>query len=350
MGLRSRATKAATSPNRGKHTMGMHNARKHGIAAVSLIAGGIFASASTARADGPGIGALTYTSTEVSGTAPVKVVYPACKDYPTAGSSSPRNNSYVMMHRGYLFSVVAIDSGKVGGGFEVYDFSNPRNPTVLYRKCDSSTNPLREMHAYGVWRNDVDGKEYIALPSTKGIQIWNITNPLAPTLTNDMSLTGITSSDYADGTWWTSWVGHYIYVGGSSNGMYTIDASDPANAKLYDPYNKCWNGVSGCVGAPLQSVDIGDFRTNIVQVVGNIMMVAGADTALGVALFDLSDPLQPVLRYKNPSPVSTYNYMLAGKWNDPSTLIMFQATGSATGSRVSQVSNDLKTLTQLYDN
>src|SRR4051812_22154552 len=73
MGLRSTATKAATSPNRGKDTMGMNNVRKHGIAAaVSLIVGGVFASAGTARADGPGIGALTYTSAEVSGTAPLK--------------------------------------------------------------------------------------------------------------------------------------------------------------------------------------------------------------------------------------------------------------------------------------
>jgi hypothetical protein len=156
------------------------------------------------------------------------------------------------MHRGYLFVVAAIDSGHTGGSFEVYDISDPRNPVEKYRKCDSSTNPLREMHSYGLWRNDTDGKEYIALPSTKGIQIWNITNPLAPSLTNDMSLTSITADDYGDGAWSVQWVGKYIYVGGSGNGLYTIDATDPANPKLYDPYHSCWNGVNGCVGAPLE--------------------------------------------------------------------------------------------------
>src|SRR4030095_3419324 len=70
-----------------------------------------------ALADGPGIGAVTYTSTEVSGTNPIKVLYSTCKDYPNVGDSSPRNNSHVLMHRGYLFTVAAIDSGAKGGRF-----------------------------------------------------------------------------------------------------------------------------------------------------------------------------------------------------------------------------------------
>ena len=280
---------------------------------VGLVIAGLFAADDTARADGPGIGALSYTSAEVTGQAPIKVVYPACKDYPTAGASSPRNNSYVLMHRGYLFSVVAIDSGKTGGGLEVYDFSNPRNPTVLYRKCDSSTNPLREMHSYGVWRNDVDGKEYIALPSTKGIQIWNITNPLAPTLTNDMALTGITASDYADGAWWVSWVGHYIYVGWVGQRHVHDRRQRPGQREALRPLPLVLAQRHHLHRRPLNSVDIGDFRTNIVQVVGNVMLVGGADTAHGMAMFDLSDPLKPVFRSKMASPVETYSYMMAGQ-------------------------------------
>ena len=332
----------------------MHrNAAKRSVwLRVGLIAGGLFGLSSQAGAvDGPGIGALTYQSSEVTGQAPIKVIYSTCKDYPSAGNSSPRNNSHVLMHRGWLISVMAIDSGKVGGGIEVYDFANPRNPVLKKTKCDSSTNPLRESHTYGVWRNDADGKEYLALTSTKGVQIWDVTNlPTTLTLVNDYSLPSVTANDYADGSWWLSWVGKYIYVGGSGNGMYTVDASNPASMKLYDPYNLCWHGVNGCVGAPLKPVDIGDFRTNVVQVVGNVMLVGGADTAPGMAMFDLTDPLKPVYRQKIGTPSQSYNYQLAGKWGDVNTLLAFKGTGSSSGLQIIQVSNDLRTLTSLYNN
>ena len=319
---------------------------------MGLVACGLFGLSSQAGAvDGPGIGALTYQSSEVTGQAPIKVIYSTCKDYPSAGNSSPRNNSHVLMHRGWLISVMAIDSGKVGGGIEVYDFANPRNPVLKKTKCDSSTNPLRESHTYGVWRNDADGKEYLALTSTKGVQIWDVTNlPTTLTLVNDYSLPSVTANDYADGSWWLSWVGKYIYVGGSGNGMYTVDASNPASMKLYDPYNLCWHGVNGCVGAPLKPVDIGDFRTNVVQVVGNVMLVGGADTAPGMAMFDVTDPLKPVYRQKISTPSQSYNYQLAGKWGDVNTLLAFKGTGSSSGLQIIQVSNDLRTLTSLYNN
>jgi hypothetical protein len=282
------------------------------------------ATGGAAIADGPGLGNLAYSAGEASGQAPIAVLSSTC-----AGGSS-RNNSHVLMHRGYLLVIAAIDSGKPGGGLEVYDFSNPRRPgTPLFRRCDSATNPLREMHSYGLWRNDADGKEYLALPSTKGIQIWNITNPVAPVLTRDLTISGITASDYADGTWWVSWQAPYIYVAGSGNGLYIVNASDPANP---------------AVVKTMAPASLGDFRTNIVEVVGNVMIAGATDTAKGFATFDLSDPLNPVLKAKMGSPVETYNYKLVGRHGDPSRLYVV-----ARGLTVLDISN-LGQIGTVYNN
>ena len=275
-------------------------ARTSCLTALALM----LAAGASQAADGPGFGNLTYSASEATGTAPIRIMTSTC------GDGSSRNNSHVWMHRGYLYAVTGKDSGSSGGGLEVYNFSNPKSPSIVYKKCDTATSPLREAHRYGFWRNDSDNKEWLALQTTKGIMIWDVTNAQAPTIKWDITLTGIQQSDYDRGTWWVEWQAPYIYVAGSANGLYILNAANVAT-------------TAPTVTKKIETASLGDFRTNVMQVVGNVMIIGGADSGKGFASFDLSDPLNPVLRAKKSMTDTTYTWVLAGKTSNPGQLFAY---------------------------
>jgi hypothetical protein len=105
--------------------------------------------------------------------------------------------------------------------------------------------------------------------------------------------------------------------------------------------------------------DAGGQRVNWVEVVGNIMQIGGADNNHGLSFLDLSDPLKPSIKATiDPATANmTYTYRLAGRRSnasgtptyDTNTLYMYMAAGSATGVRIYKVSNDLRTLTSVYN-
>jgi hypothetical protein len=283
-------------------------ARTAGLTALALM----LAAGASQAADGPGFGNLTYSASEATGTAPIRIVTNTC------GDGSSRGTSHVWMHRGYLYVVTGKDSGSSGGGMEVYDFSNPKNPAIVFKKCDSATSPMREAHRYGFWRNDADGKEWLALQTTKGIMIWDVTNAQAPTIKWDITLSGIQASDYDRGTWWVEWQAPYIYVAGSANGAYILNAANVAT-------------TAPTVTKKIETPALGDFRTNVLQVVGNVMITGGADSGKGFASFDLSDPLNPVLKAKKSMTDTTYTWVLAGKTSNPSQLFAYTRFPTGNG-------------------
>jgi hypothetical protein len=128
--------------------------------------------------------------------------------------------------------VAAKDSGNPGGeprGLQLLQPAQPRLAALpKLRQRDEPAARDAPLRALAQRRRRQD---YIALPSTKGIQIWNITNPLAPTLAKDMVISGITASDYADGTVVGGLAGAVHLRGGSGNGLYIVNATDPLNPR-----------------------------------------------------------------------------------------------------------------------
>ena len=139
-----------------------------------------------ARADGPGLGNLTYTEAEVF--KPVGLI--------NATNGAPRAHGTMHMHRGYLAIVYSPDSGKSFGGFSFFDVSNPRAPKLAFAKDDDETHPLREAHGYG-FTGDL-----VFLQSDRGFHVWDWSDPLVPKKVGEAVLPGVTASDYGTGAWW----------------------------------------------------------------------------------------------------------------------------------------------------
>lgn len=177
------------------------------------------------------------------------------------------------MHRGYLALVYAQDGGKAGGGFAFYDVSNPHSPRMILQR---DVSELREPHGFGFSRQD---GELVALQSIHGLQIWDWTDVRRPELLSSLELPHVQASDYAQGAWWVFWQAPYVYVGGSSNGLFIVDASNPRAPRLK---------------AQLPTQNTGGFRVGPVFAVGNLLFVSSMDQP-GYATLDISDPVRPVL-------------------------------------------------------
>jgi DNA-binding beta-propeller fold protein YncE len=286
-----------STPDTAQPARGHFGQRSAAVAPTRALAGSLmaalvfFLAPSKARADGPGLGNLTYSPGEQFSTIATF----------TDANSAPRGHGVVMMHRGYLAVVFSNDGGggNGSGGFSFYDVSNPRSPVPTFSTLNSSTytnsssphyaGDIREAHAFSFWG------DIVCMPSNRGqgtgIQFWdwsNIDPPNpAPLRISRLSLPGLTGGDYAPTAWWVFWQGgRYAYVAGTSQGIYIVDASDPENPFLVDRGDGKPN--------PIPTSQIGNFRINTIFVIGNIMVVSASD-ASGLATLDISDPKNPVV-------------------------------------------------------
>ncbi len=235
--------------------------------------------------DGPGIGQLTYTSAEV-GTVIGRI---------NAANGGYRGHGFAFLHRGYLIVPFSNDAGggKGSGGFTVFDASNPKaltsrlttynNPAYGATSAHNATN-IREAHAINV-RGDIVAWGY-QMTGAAGVEFWDFSNPLAPTKISQLALPGLTSGDYDDTPWWMSWQGRYLYVAGCGDGLYIVDAANPAAPVLAN---------TGSNPNPIPTASLGGFRINVVWCVGNLMVLTNANNKPGLSTCDLSDPLRPAL-------------------------------------------------------
>ena len=236
-----------------------------------------------ALAQGPGLPNLTYTSAELF--KPLSIIRSDA-----AGAS--RGQGAVAMHDGYLLVIYAPDSGLAGGGFSFYDISNPRSP-VRVAKRDVSA--IREPHGFG-FSNSYPG-HYAVVQSIRGIQFWDWTSVTNPVLLNDMTLPDIRESDYDQGAWWAFWQAPYVYVGGSGNGLYIVNASDPRNPTLVRRVpTSTWGG----------------FRVGPTFAVGNLLVMSSMDRS-GYVTMDISDPSNPTLLRAVSSGPAIYSSMVNGE-------------------------------------
>ncbi len=180
-------------------------------ALAAALSGILFAPA--LHADGPGLPNLTYSSSEL---------FRSLSVIRTTGGTRVRGHGSVAMHNGYLVVIYAPDSGRTGGGFSFYDISNPRAPRQVLKR---DVTAIREPHGFG-FSNSYPG-DYVVLQAERGIQFWDWSDETNPVLLNYMTLPGVSESDYSTGAWWCFWQAPYVYVGGSGNGIYVVDARNP---------------------------------------------------------------------------------------------------------------------------
>ncbi len=165
----------------------------------------------TAQA-GPGLGNLTYSNAEL---------YNSIWDYTEInhmGSTMPT------MVNGYLITTFHPDSGKPPGGILVWDVSDPRNPVLIKRVYDARTSSFREMHAVPQHGN------YIIFQDGCGFQIWDFSNPRDPQQVIRHCMDGYAHDDYGS-AWQISWQAPYIYIANGGAGFDVIDATDMRNPR-----------------------------------------------------------------------------------------------------------------------
>ncbi len=242
---------------------------RHSIAAAVLTV--VAAGGATPAAAGPGFGSLSYTAAEMG--QPVAVF--DRKNGAEDGTNVP------LFVGGYLMLPFAPDSGKPGGGIAIYDVSNPRLPVLMTTVKDAHTAVLRENHSLPIAR--IAGREVVVLQAATGIQLWDLTDPLTPTFLSELALEGASGGDYANAAWWTSWQGRWIFVSGLNNGLYVVDAADPAAPRL---------------ATRLPTSATGGFLLGPVFAMGDRLVYSDTNGIFfyRYGLLDITDPSAPFLR------------------------------------------------------
>jgi hypothetical protein len=144
----------------------------------------------------------------------------------------------------------------------------------------------------------LDGHDYLVAPTTTGVQFFDFTDPLNPADAGNLVLEGVNGGDYDNAAWMCSWVWPYLYVGGTGNGIYVVDAHDPAAPKLV---------------TRLETGDIGGFRIGPVYGAGNFIVASGMDaTPTSVSVIDAGDPQNPFLAASGKGPASMYSTVVIG--------------------------------------
>jgi len=241
---------------------------------------------------GPGLGNLAYTEAELfqpiwlirtetargRGDGDMPFRYPGRQEY---GSNA------VLMLNGYLVVMFAPDSGQSTGGFLVYDVSDPRKPRLVKKIFEPTgrTAEFREPHAIG--HATIAGRQYLVVPSTRGIEFWDFTDVNDIRQVKKLVLPSVAGGDYSRVTWQLWWQAPYVYVASADDGMYIVDARDPAHAALALRGNGRPN--------PVPTGELGGFRVGPIFTMGNHLVLSSMETASGLASLDISDPLNPRL-------------------------------------------------------
>lgn len=179
------------------------------------------------------------------------------------------HHNTVTMLDGHLVMPWAPEWG--GGGLTTYSFADPCAPTVV----GTSFSPLmRETHAAGFYKKD--GWKAV-VNGVNGVQFWDLTDPKLPTVTSDLPIKGVFWPDaYARVVLSVFWQAPYVYAAAADNGIFVIDAADPAKPVLLTKYK---------FDPPL--------RAGGIFAVGNLLVVTAAEGSRTVLLDIGTDPARP---------------------------------------------------------
>ncbi len=278
-------------------------------------------------AQASGLGNLTYTDQEV-----FKPVANFGGEGASKWPSGPTGaNTAVMIHQ-KMVVMGSNDSGKPPGSLHIYDVTNPRKP-VLQKTLDGTpeTAKLRELHAMPVAMPD--GRTLLVLPTVNGIQFFDFTDPLNPKPAGTFALNGANGGDYDNTVWMLSWEWPYVFAGGTGNGIFVVDATDPEKCSLV---------------TRITTGSIGNFRIGPTFAAGNFLIGANMDDKAGTqyAVIDIGNPKTPFLAATGKTPASLYSSLVVGdriygagtngdyvmlKWSDSAVSVV--ATGKSGKDR-----------------
>ena len=233
---------------------------------------------------GPGLGNLSYTEAEL-----FKAVSWIRRDAEGVPDTYPGRKAFGLnagiMHNGYFLTLFAPDSGAGPGGFLIYDVSNPRAMRLVKRlyEPEGRTSEFREAHAFGT--STIGGKNFIVVATTKGIEFWDFTDINDLKQVKKLALPTVNAGDYSNVSWQLWWQAPYVYVASANDGVYIVDARDPVNAVLANRGADKPN--------PVPTGELGGFRVGPIFTIGNHMVLSSMESSDGIASLDISDPLNP---------------------------------------------------------
>ncbi len=239
------------------------------------------------------VGNLTYTQAELE--KPISLFGGEGADkFPTGPTGS---NTVLVLH-GYMIVMGSNDSGKPPGSFHTFDISDPRKPKLLHTLDGTpETSKIRELHAMPVAM--IDGKDFLVVPTTVGLQFFDFTDPLNPKPSGAVALTGVNGGDYDNAAWMLSWQWPYVFAGGTGNGVYIVDATDPANPVEVKPH--------------ITSPEVGNFRVGPTYAAGNYLVVAQMDQGTThFSVLDVGDVTKPFLLTTGQTTASLYSSIVIG--------------------------------------
>ena len=185
------------------------------------------------------------------------------------------------MQNGHQINQASVVNGYlvIGGNeeFWIYDVSNPKQP----RQLSAFTTPNRqglEAETHSISYARYGDKFYVVTIGGKGIDTWDVTNPMSPMHLDQLPIPGTNYGDYTEAVWGLAWQGQYIYVGATNNGIKVVDATDPSDLSIVTQVStSSYGGVSA----------------GPVEAVGNVLIVATPKESGGVATLDISNPTAP---------------------------------------------------------
>lgn len=194
----------------------------------------------------------------------------------SGGAEDHFHHNLVTSWRGYLVLPWAPEWS--GGGISLYDVSDPCEPVVV---GEGYHQYMRETHSMGfvhLPEDDPHAGDYVAVNGLVGVQIWDLTDPTAPTMLSYLNLMeqGVFYPDsYARPVLSVSWQYPWLYLATADNGVMVVDATDPADPRYVTTYT--WDPV---------------LRAGGVFAMGTLLFVSSAEQSTH-AVLDISIPDDP---------------------------------------------------------
>ena len=188
----------------------------------------------------------------------------------------PRGSNAVMVLDGYFVIVGSADSGNAGAVVHILDMSTPTEPVLVSYAGDAN---LRELHSMPTVA--VDGGFITVLPSTTGIQVWDISSPEGgPAKLGEVTLEGLDGGDYDNTAWQITVSWPYAFVASTGAGVHIVDISDPSTPS---PLHRITTG------------ELGIGKAGPIYAAGNLIVVSTMDTfPIGIGVIDVVDPTIPI--------------------------------------------------------
>jgi Bacterial Ig-like domain/LVIVD repeat len=170
--------------------------------------------------------------------------------------------------------------------FWFWDITDPAKPKQMTEYLTPNREPTAgppknegeaESHtvSYGRYGNTF----YEVTTGGHGVDIWDVTDQAAVKHISQIKLDGINYGDFTAAVWGLSWQGNYIYVGGTDQGLFILDAHDPLKIT---------------VAKQLPTSKFGTVSAGPLDAIGNELVITTPKENGGIATMDISDPLNPV--------------------------------------------------------